>query len=343
MARRESSGERRKPLAGAASATWVPSLSFITRYSLNFENEQGDVVILRAPGVSAGPATKLKQQRVREVGSGLGIGSEEFLQARFAELFAGSIHSFQDAVGVKKNAVPGTERNFHGRIGGIRKKAEHQAVGLDFAALGFAALRAVTRGEKQRRVAGSGVAQDQLVQVDENVGRGDEVLLKFPAKGAIQTGEDARGIFRVRRLSRKSDLEHGGDQRRGHAVTGDVGDQDADSSFVDHEKIVEVAGDGAHRQVARCDFEARELRHFPRQYRGLNLIGDLQLFIDFEQPLFFRERTLRSNVSQAADKNEKADGFDISVRGQDLEVTEITFDHEKREDRQARENGGDFA
>src|SRR5712664_112957 len=72
------------------------------------------------------------------MGSRFRGGREEFLQARFAELFAGRVHRFQDSVGVKENAVTCAERDFDGSIRSIWKKAEDQAVRFHFAALGVA-------------------------------------------------------------------------------------------------------------------------------------------------------------------------------------------------------------
>ncbi len=81
-------------------------------------------------------------------------------------------------------------------------------------------------------------------------------------------------------LPRESYLEHGCDQCGGYAMPGDVGNQDADTLFVDHQKIVKVSGDSAHGQIAGDDFQAGELRDFAGQNGRLNLVGDLQFFVD---------------------------------------------------------------
>src|SRR6266404_304227 len=141
-ARRESSGDSREGgLAEAKTCEGAVTLSLIGR-SFNFEYEKSDVVVLRASGVGARPAAQFEQQRVCQVSSRFRGVRKEFLQARFAELFAGGVHGFQNAVGVKENAVACAERDFHGSIRGIWKKAEDQAVGFEFAAFGVAPLRA---------------------------------------------------------------------------------------------------------------------------------------------------------------------------------------------------------
>src|SRR5438445_265291 len=64
------------------------------------------------------------------------------------------------------------------------------------------------RGQHERRVAGSGVTQQPVFQIHKEISGGDEVLLELAAESHVQAGENARGIIRVRRLSRKRDLEH---------------------------------------------------------------------------------------------------------------------------------------
>jgi hypothetical protein len=110
-------------------------------------------------------------------------------------------------------------------------------------------------------------------------------------------------MFRMGSLSCESHLEHGGNQRGRHAMTGDVGHQNADAPVVHNQKIVKVSGDGAHGYITRNDFQAGEAGHFARQNGRLDLVGDLQLLINFQEALFFRERALRGDVAQAAHKN----------------------------------------
>src|ERR1700687_4312497 len=170
IARRESSGESR--VIGALEANELVEVVMekaLPRVALRdgsswrwqeVENQQGDVVVVGRLCLDAGPATKFEQQGIREVRRGRGRSGEKFLQARLAELFARGVHCLQDSVGKEKNAVTGIERNFHRRIRSLREEAEHQAIGLDFPALGFTPTRIGARGEKHRRVAGTGVAQD---------------------------------------------------------------------------------------------------------------------------------------------------------------------------------------
>jgi hypothetical protein len=49
---------------------------------------------------------------------------------------------------------------------------------------------------------------------------------------------------RLSRLARESDLQHGCDERGGNAMSRNVCDQDAHTSFIDAKEIVEVAGNG---------------------------------------------------------------------------------------------------
>ena len=84
------------------------------------------------------------------------------------------------------------------------------------------------------------------------------MLFELAAEGAVQPGENAHEIVGVSRLACESNLEHGGNQRSRHAVSSDVGDQNADALFVHAKEIVEIAGYGAHGRVARGNFESCE-------------------------------------------------------------------------------------
>ena len=54
----------------------------------------------------------------------------------------------------------------------------------------------------------AGVANEFFVEIDVNVGSGDEVLLEFAAKSAIESEEDLGRFGSVRSLSSESDLNH---------------------------------------------------------------------------------------------------------------------------------------
>jgi len=109
--------------------------------------------------------------------------------------------------------------DFDRRIGCLGKKAEHQAIFVNFADVGLGA-----GCQQERRVACGGIAQQAVFQIDKEISGGDEVLFELAAEGAIQSGEDARGIVGVGSLAGEGDFEHGGDEGSGNAMAGDVGD-----------------------------------------------------------------------------------------------------------------------
>src|SRR5258707_13023442 len=112
------------------------------------------------------------------MGSRFRGGREEFLQARFAELFAGRVHRFQDSVGVKENSVTCAERDFDGSIRSIWEKAEHQAVRFHFAALGVTPRRA-ERGKKERRGGRPRVPRNEVFQGPKKKSCGEEMVFQF--------------------------------------------------------------------------------------------------------------------------------------------------------------------
>ncbi len=88
-------------------------------------------------------------------------------------------------------------------------------------------------------------------------------------------------------------------------MAGDIGNQHANAFVVDHQEIVEVAGDSAHREMAGGDVEPRQARDFTGKERGLNLACDFEFFVDFEEAFFVDEGTMRGYVAEAADANRK--------------------------------------
>jgi hypothetical protein len=75
-------------------------------------------------------------------------------------------------------------------------------------------------------------------------------------------------------------------------VSSNIGDQNADTLFVDAKEIVEIAGNRAHGDVARGNFESRERRDALRKRRGLNPAGNFQFVVDGEESFFVRKGTL---------------------------------------------------
>ena len=82
--------------------------------------------------------------------------------------------------------------------------------------------------------------------------------IELAAERAVQAGENERGFVGMSRLACERDFEHGGDQRGWHAVSRHVGDQNADTLFIDAKEIVEIPGDGAHGHVARGNLKSCE-------------------------------------------------------------------------------------
>ena len=99
---------------------------------------------------------------------------------------------------------------------------------------------------KDRGVSRAGVAQKMILEIHIDVGSGDEVLTEFAAQGKIQTRQNLGRVRSMVGLPLERDLEHGGDERRGKAMAGNIGDKDADVLVVNLNEVVKVAGDGSH-------------------------------------------------------------------------------------------------
>src|SRR5690348_13085216 len=124
------------------------------------------------------------------------------------------------------------------------------------------------------------VTEDLRIHVGIQVGGGYKVLFKFSAEGFVQTTENGCRIMCVNGLACESHLEHGGNQRCRNAVSRDVGHEDAELIGFGYEKIVEISRDCAHRQITGRDIKPGKSRHLTRKDGSLNLLGDLQLFLD---------------------------------------------------------------
>lgn len=175
---------------------------------------------------------------------------QELLATSETEFFGGDIFRLGKAVRIEEIAVAGLERNFEGRIFRSREHAEEKTVLLDGAG---GAARTVNK--KDRRMTGAGIAETFGVEIDENVSGGDKMRLEFAAECVIERGKNFGRISGVRGLASKCNFEHGGDKSGGDTVTCNVSDENADPFIVQEQKVIEVAGYGAHRNIAGCNLK----------------------------------------------------------------------------------------
>src|SRR5260370_12885748 len=126
---------------------------------LEVEDEEGNVVLLRAAGVVAGKTGDAVDEGVGETsGRNIALRFQEFFAARFAEFFLRRVLCYEDSVRVEQTAISGTNAEFHRRVSCFGKHAEHHPVLLEFPHLPCGA-----RGQHERWVACSGVAQQGLL------------------------------------------------------------------------------------------------------------------------------------------------------------------------------------
>ena len=158
------------------------------------------------------------------------------------------------------------------------------------------------------------IAQELFLEVEIDVGGGDEVGSEFSGEGVVKSNEHLGGFRGVRSLSGESDLNHGGDERGGQAMAGHVGDEDADVLVIDSNEIVEIAGNGSHGGVTSGDIEARQLGNRVREDGELDLASHFEFFVESLE--------LRSKLSAGfAEENVAADtGFDDGGRERLVDV-----------------------
>jgi len=175
-----------------------------------------------------------------------------------------------------------------------------------------ACLAVRTATEQKGRVSRSCITDDLCIEISVQIGCSDEVLFEFSAKSLVQANEHAFRILSVGCLRGKSDLQHGSDERGRDAVTGDVGDENAELIACERKEIVEIAGDGAHGQITRGYFDSGQPRNFTRQDGCLNLLGDFKFFLNREKALLLGENAVSNEVTQAEYKGEKPYWFDVA-------------------------------
>src|ERR1700730_5096871 len=167
------------------------------------------------------------------------------------------------------------------------------------------------------------------------------MLFELAAERAVQSGENERGIMGVGPLAGECDFEHGGDQRSWHAVSRDVGDQNANTLFIDAKEIVEIPGDGAHGHVARSNLKSCEGGDALWKGRGLNPARDFQLLIDGDESRFVREGPVRGDVSKTRNKNQEANKLQVGP-SEDLKTQEIRVHDEQTPNKKTHDKDANF-
>src|SRR4029077_4360291 len=129
------------------------------RVLLKVEDEEGNVVFLRAGGVVARKTGDVVEEGVSETsGRDIEPRFQEFPAACLAEFLLHGVLGFEESVRVEQTAISGTNADFHRGVSRFGKHAQHQAVLFDFLYVTCGA-----GGQHERRMACSGVAQQALL------------------------------------------------------------------------------------------------------------------------------------------------------------------------------------
>jgi hypothetical protein len=124
--------------------------------------------------------------------------------------------------------------------------------------------------DQKRRMPRSSISDDLCIKISVPLSCSDEVLFELSAESLIQTDQNQFGMLSMRLVACKGALQHRSDERGRNAVAGYVGDENTELVAIQHEEIVEVAGDRAHGEIASGDLEASDAGHCPRENRGLD-------------------------------------------------------------------------
>src|ERR1700722_19807301 len=97
---------------------------------------------------------------------------------------------------------------------------------------------------------GGRIAQFLCLCVEIDVGGSNKLALRVAAKNRIHPVEKTGRVVRVSATTGCGELDHGGDERGGDDVAGDIRNQQAYFRIVCEDEVVEVAGDGSHGKIA---------------------------------------------------------------------------------------------
>jgi len=207
------------------------------------DHHQRDVVLLGAWLLL--PDVKLVEQ-VRGQFTGLAASAfpDDGFQPSVAEGFGAGILRLDQAVRVQQQAISGCQLQIVHRIRGVGQHAEQDAVALNRQKL--AARRTPVQ---QRGMPCGGIARVTGLDVDPQVGGGDVLPAEHVREHPVQLVQHRRRILGVRGHRSDGDLDHRGDQRRRHAVSGHIGHEHAEAMPIDDAEVVEVADHRRHGPV----------------------------------------------------------------------------------------------
>ena len=203
-----------------------------------------------------------------------GVVGHALLEAREAEHLALGVVRLDDAVGVQEQRVAGLQDGLLLLVGHAGHQAERHAAGAQL-------LGAVGGLDVGQVVAGVGEAEVAGLGVEHAVEAGDEHLLRHVGAEVL--------VDALERLARLDEPLRGGAQhaaggghheRGGHALVGDVADDEADLAAGQRDDVVEVAADLARGPVVGRDLPARELGELLGQEVLLDQLGDLELLLE---------------------------------------------------------------
>jgi len=216
--------------------------------SQDFQDDGGDVVVGSG---SVGKSLEAGEEVFEGLRSGLGLTfGPEFGEAIGAELDAGGIERFVEAVGGEQNGVSGGKLNDVLVIAGGGEKAGWESAFAD----GLTEGPGGVQGEGESSVGESERAGDGI---EDGVKRGAEAAGQRTLQETLvqnrqeRAGVDA-GLVNAAQRAHDEGAVHGG----GESLADDVAEVESDESVGQHEEIKEVSADVEEGREAECDFNA---------------------------------------------------------------------------------------
>ena len=111
-------------------------------------------------------------------------------------------------------------------------------------------------------------------------------------------------------------------------MTRDVSDEQPDSGRTERDEVIDVAGNGGHREISCRDIEAMDVRQRSRQQRRLNLACCFHLALHGDELGFLTEHVRHDAVAERNDEDEDANWFQVDV-GHDWPTQVLVDDAEQ--------------
>jgi hypothetical protein len=119
-----------------------------------------------------------------------------------------------------------------------------------------------------------------------------------PEKDVVQSAQHCPWIIRAGYDGLHCHLDHRGDQRGWHTVSGNVRHQESNALSVLGNELIEITSHRGHRPIGRRNPDVLNFRNGAGEDRELQLPGNLQFLFNRQQTTLTVKHVLHADISQ---------------------------------------------